>query len=374
MVTDGTGSADSTICCVEPISIRVIPTQIEKPPKHLCTPAASIPNRQSAIANPLSHPEGIERRLIDRRRRGEPLIGLVGGERLAGQRPEQSIHVTPVIAHLLQHGLHVGDHLIRRLSAVTHIDRSVVGIIFGRRIVTPCRIPVAVVPEVVTATDQLHAVVTRPIPALIVPFGMIRAEHFILRTLPLFASLNPIILVEGNRRNLLRLWLRTEVRVLRFDLLHLLRIRLLRCAHPFSSRVLLAGCRHGRSCTCRCRWRRSCACRSRRLCRSSTRRCLRVCGRRFHSFLALLRLLLGARRRTGGRLTGNVPLCTGGDRRLRRRLALLPLWHGPLVPRSALLRGRGLRLRRVRPLRRLGRVRLSRSLLVLWCRLFVWLF
>src|SRR6266496_1195656 len=30
MVTDGTGSGDSTICCVEPKSIRVIPTQVEK--------------------------------------------------------------------------------------------------------------------------------------------------------------------------------------------------------------------------------------------------------------------------------------------------------------------------------------------------------
>ena len=49
----------------------------------------------------LSHPEGIERRLIDYRRRGEPLIGLIGGERLAGQRSEQSIHFTRVIAHLL---------------------------------------------------------------------------------------------------------------------------------------------------------------------------------------------------------------------------------------------------------------------------------
>src|SRR6266511_1668034 len=41
----------------------------------------------------LSHPKGIERRLVDRRCRVEPVIGLVGGERLAGQRPEQSIHV-----------------------------------------------------------------------------------------------------------------------------------------------------------------------------------------------------------------------------------------------------------------------------------------
>src|SRR5437660_5514724 len=125
---------------------------------------------------------------------------------------------------------------------LTDIDRSVVGIILRRRIVTPCRIPVAGVPEVVTATDQLHTVVMRSIPALIVPFRMIRAEYFVLWTLPAFASLNPTALIKRNRRNLLRLWLRTEVRVLRFDLLHLLRVRLLRRASPFSLRVLLAGC------------------------------------------------------------------------------------------------------------------------------------
>src|SRR4029453_3314983 len=33
----------------------------------------ALPNRY------LSHPEGIERRLVDRRCRGEPVIGLVGG-------------------------------------------------------------------------------------------------------------------------------------------------------------------------------------------------------------------------------------------------------------------------------------------------------
>src|SRR5258708_21963820 len=89
----------------------------------------------------------------------------------------------------------------------------------------------------------------RVIPTLVVPFRMIRAECFVLRTLPAIASLNPIILVVGNRRNLLRLWLRTEVRVLRFDLLHLLRIRLLRTGPRISLRILLAGCRSWRSYT-----------------------------------------------------------------------------------------------------------------------------
>jgi hypothetical protein len=73
---------------------------------------------------------------------------------------------------------------------------------------------------------------------------MIRAEYYVLRTLPLFASLNPIILIVGNRRNLLRLRLRTEIRVLRFDLLHLLRIRLLRLGPRIRLRILLAGSRN----------------------------------------------------------------------------------------------------------------------------------
>src|SRR6266404_2193129 len=154
----------------------------------------------------------------------------------------------------------------------------------------------------------------RSIPALIVPFRMIRAEYFVLRTLPLIASFNPITLVERNRRNLLRLWLRTEIRVLGFDLLHLLRIGLLRRGPRISPRVLLAGCRDWWSCTCRCRRYRS-----------STRRCLGVFRRRVLAFPALLRLMLPAGRRTGRRLTGNVRFRTGGLLRFRRRLGLLRL-------------------------------------------------
>src|SRR5437868_1879458 len=125
-----------------------------------------------------------------------------------------------------------------------HIDRPVVGIILCRRIVTPCRIPVTVVPEVVTATDQLHAVVMRVIPSLIVPFRMIRAERFVLSTLPAFASFNPMTLIIGHRRNLLRLWLRMEVRMLRFDLLHLLRFRLLSLGPRISLHILATAWRN----------------------------------------------------------------------------------------------------------------------------------
>src|SRR6266540_6603179 len=175
----------------------------------------------------------------------------------------------------------------------------------------------------------------RSIPALIVPFRMIRAEYFVLRTLPLIASLNPIVLVEGNRRNLVRLWLCAEIRVLRFDLLHLLRIGLgLLPARHLCLRVLLAGCRACWSCAC-----------GRRRCRSSGCHCVRPMP--LFTFSSLLHLFLCPGRRSAGRLTGNIccrlgaglrfrvafpPLCprwlvrrTGGGFRFRRHLGVLPL-------------------------------------------------
>src|SRR6266850_4261700 len=82
------------------------------------------------------------------------------------------------------------------------------------------------------------------IPPLIVPFRMIRAEYLVMLTLPAITSFNPMVLVESNRLNLLRLWLCAETSMLRFDLLHLLRIGLLLPLGARTSlRVLLAGCR-----------------------------------------------------------------------------------------------------------------------------------
>src|SRR6266478_2644722 len=92
-----------------------------------------------------AHPERVERRLIDHCRRCESLISLISGDRLPGQWPEQSVHFTSVIAHLLELSLHVRDHAVGRLSTMAHIDRGIVGIILSARIVTPCRIPLAVV-------------------------------------------------------------------------------------------------------------------------------------------------------------------------------------------------------------------------------------
>ena len=43
---------------------------------------------------------------------------------------------------------------------------------------------------------------------------MVRAEYLIMLTLPSIASLNVMVLIERNRRNLLRLRLRAEIRML----------------------------------------------------------------------------------------------------------------------------------------------------------------
>src|SRR6202795_3029251 len=118
------------------------------------------------------------------------------------------------------------------------------------------------------------------IPALIVPLRIIRAEYLVMLTLPAITSFNPMVLIESNRLNLLRLWLCAETRVLRFDLLHLLRIGLLPLSPRFSLRVLLAGCR-------------SCAGFSRGLLHTLT-------------LLPLLNLILPNVRRHSCRMTGNI--------------------------------------------------------------------
>src|SRR5215471_1150089 len=120
----------------------------------------------------------------------------------------------------------------------------------------------------------------RMIPARIVPFGMVRTKYFVLGSLPLFTSFDPMVLVESNRLNLLRLRLCTKVRMLRLDLLHLLRSRFLHLGPCISLHVLLAG-------------RRS---------RTGFSRGL------LHTLplLALLSLLLPARRRHSCRMTGNI--------------------------------------------------------------------
>src|SRR5689334_17150642 len=103
---------------------------------------------------------------------------------------------------------------------LAHIDGSIVSIVLSRSVIAPRGIPVAIVKEIVTTRYERHIRIMRMIPAGVVPFRMIRTEHFILLPLPVLASFNPTVLVECDRLNLLRFRLRAEVRMLRFDLLH----------------------------------------------------------------------------------------------------------------------------------------------------------
>jgi hypothetical protein len=133
---------------------------------------------------------------------------------------------------LLQQGLHVRDHLVRRFSAVTHIDRCIVGIIFG---------PVPAVTFNQNYRIQGSEQWQGP------QYEVFRSYHPERHDQGWYRShYNRVELFGGGYYYwnngysypawgydpLLRLWLRAEVRVLRFDLLHLLRIRLLRCACP----------------------------------------------------------------------------------------------------------------------------------------------
>src|SRR5262249_12479874 len=110
---------------------------------------------------------------------------------------------------------------------MTNIDRSVVRIVCDTGIVAPCRVPVAVVPKVPTAGDQLDSSITRSIPALIVPFRMIGTEHFVSRPYPALAACDPIGRVECHGRSNIRFRLGFETSVLLFDLLDLLRLHFL---------------------------------------------------------------------------------------------------------------------------------------------------
>src|SRR4030095_13709900 len=133
------------------------------------------------------------------------------------------------------------------------------------------------------------------------------AEALVLRSLPLLASLDPVVLIECNCRNLLRLGLCTKICVLRLDLLHLLRRGLLLGASGHIRLPLLLGGYSG-SWTCR------------GLCRGCGRSTRRSLGRAsLHPFL----LLLSGGRCTSGLLTRNTCFrrCAGG--RFLARLAAL---------------------------------------------------
>src|SRR5581483_5105418 len=107
---------------------------------------------------------------------------------------------------------------------MAHIDWGIVCIIGVALIVTPGRIPIAVVEVIVTASDQFNAMIALMIIVSIVPFRMIRTKDFVLRALPLLGAGDPVILLKRDRGSFVRARLRFETCMLLFDLLDLLRL------------------------------------------------------------------------------------------------------------------------------------------------------
>src|SRR4029453_14604007 len=168
---------------------------------------------------------------------------------------------------------------IRRRTMRTDIDRRIVSVILRGRIITPRRIPVAVVPVIVTATDQLDPVKVRVVPVSVVPLRMVGTEDLILGALPAFASADAVALIKRCGRDLIRSWLRTKTRVLRLDSLDRLRIRLFLRIRLVTRRVGLVSLRTPSRGVPNC----ACGSRTRRLIRGlSFIRCAAL-------FLALLR-------------------------------------------------------------------------------------
>ena len=145
----------------------------------------------------------------------------------------------------------------------TDIDRRIVSVIFRGRIITPRRIPIARIPVIVTATNQLDPIKVRVVPALVVALRMVGTVDLILRALPLFASADAVALIERYGRDLIWSWLRATISVLGLDFLDGLRIRLfrlrirlvnlrvrpvcLRCGRSFRLLMLGGGSRTGGS-------------------------------------------------------------------------------------------------------------------------------
>src|SRR5215471_2828624 len=116
----------------------------------------------------LDHSERLECRLVDRARWFEALSGLIFRQCSAGFWSKNAVDIAPVVALLLEGGLHVSYDLGRIIIRTRGVDRSVPGI---HRVgcITPCRVPVRVIPIVPTTVDKDDVVVMRLPPPLVIP-------------------------------------------------------------------------------------------------------------------------------------------------------------------------------------------------------------
>ena len=115
---------------------------------------------------------------------------LVAAQGSLGYRAESSVHPRGVIAEALQFGLHVGDGLIR-WQAVVFVDRPIVVVGGVIRVVTPGRVPPAIVPTPVPAADENDRVAT-VMPPIVAVIPIMMAAMMVGRLAPVRMSALPV--------------------------------------------------------------------------------------------------------------------------------------------------------------------------------------
>src|SRR6476660_285472 len=123
--------------------------------------------------------ERFQCRPIDCSGHGQAVIALVTGERGAGVRADETVHLIIIITLCLKRGLDVHDHLAG-IEVVVAVDRLVVSISAVTRIVSVGRVPVTVVPIVIAPGEKRDAGITAPPPAAIVVMAIKPAPRLLI--------------------------------------------------------------------------------------------------------------------------------------------------------------------------------------------------
>src|SRR4051794_30963860 len=95
------------------------------------------------------------------------MVTLVSRQGCARVRADQAVHRITIITLFLKRGLDIRDHLSRR-EIVIAVDRLIVSVSAVVGIVAVGRVPIAIVPVVISAAEKDDPIVTAPPPAAVV--------------------------------------------------------------------------------------------------------------------------------------------------------------------------------------------------------------
>ena len=144
---------------------------------------------------PLTQSERLEGSPIDCSRDRQAVIALEIGERCARRRSHHAIDSIAVISKALELSLNTRDHLAR-IHVLIAIDRLVVGIGAVVGIVAVGRIPIVVVPVVISATEKREPAVAASPPSAIVTMAIEQVNRaksdFILRVCSEMRRASPV--------------------------------------------------------------------------------------------------------------------------------------------------------------------------------------